>query len=41
MEKLSEATLPVLEMTCAVCASNVERTVAGLKGVYAATVNFA
>ena len=41
MEKLSEATLPVLEMTCAVCASNVERTVAGLKGVHAATVNFA
>lgn len=41
MNKFSEATLPVLEMTCAVCSSNVEKAVSGLKGVYAATVNFA
>lgn len=33
-------TLPVLEMSCVVCAGNVERTVAGLSGVTAATVNF-
>ena len=41
MDKFSEATLPVLEMTCAVCASNVEKAVSGLEGVHAATVNFA
>ena len=34
-------TLPVLEMSCAVCAANVEHTVKGLKGVANASVNFA
>lgn len=42
MEKsFSEATLPVLEMSCAVCASNVERAVNDLPGVDYASVNFA
>lgn len=33
--------LPVLEMSCAVCANNVETTVKKLPGVLSATVNFA
>ena len=33
-------TIPVLDMSCAVCAGNVERTVAGLEGVASASVNF-
>lgn len=34
-------TLPVLEMSCAVCAGNVEHTVLGLNGIKNAAVNFA
>ena len=34
-------TYPVLEMSCAVCAANVESCVAALPGVRSATVNFA
>lgn len=33
--------VPVLDMSCAVCASNVEQTVRGLAGVETASVNFA
>ncbi len=33
--------VPVLDMSCAVCANNVEQTVRGLTGVETATVNFA
>ena len=33
--------VPVLEMSCAVCASNVEQTVQSLQGVESAVVNFA
>ena len=33
--------LPVLEMSCAVCANNVESTVKKLPGVRSAVVNFA
>ena len=33
--------LPVLEMSCAVCANNVETTVKNLRGVQSAVVNFA
>lgn len=38
---MAKATLPVLEMSCVVCAGNVERTVSGLNGVVSASVNFA
>ena len=38
MEKI---TVPVLEMSCAVCANNVENKVSSLSGVNSATVNFA
>lgn len=38
---MAKATLPVLEMSCVVCAGNVERTVSGLDGVVSASVNFA
>ena len=41
MKDLETAILPVLEMSCAVCANNVENTVKGLPGVDEATVNFA
>ena len=41
MKDLQVKTVPVLEMSCAVCASNVECTVKGLQGVENATVNFA
>lgn len=34
-------TIPVLDMTCAVCAGNVEKIVRGLKGVTEANVNLA
>lgn len=34
-------TLPVLEMSCAVCAGNVETSVSGLEGIKSAAVNFA
>lgn len=34
-------TLPVLDMSCAVCAGNVETTVLALKGIKNAVVNFA
>lgn len=33
--------LPVLDMSCAVCANSVEHTVAGLEGIRSAAVNFA
>ena len=38
MEKI---TVPVLEMSCAVCANNVENEVRSILGVDSATVNFA
>ena len=38
---MAKITLPVLEMSCVVCAGNVERTVKSLEGVAAASVNFA
>lgn len=41
MDNETTKTLPVLDMSCAVCANNVEQTVAGLKGVTNAAVNFA
>lgn len=41
MKNLETKTLPVLEMSCAVCAGNVENTVKGLPGVAEASVNFA
>ena len=41
MKDLETAILPVLEMSCAVCANNVENTVKGLPGIDEATVNFA
>ena len=39
--EMKKCTLPVLEMSCAVCANNVENTVKGLPGVEEASVNFA
>ena len=33
--------IPVLEMSCAVCAANVENMVRSVEGVISATVNFA
>ena len=41
MKDLETIILPVLEMSCAVCANNVENTVKGLHGVEEASVNFA
>lgn len=41
MKNLETKTLPVLEMSCAVCAGNVENRVKGLPGVAQASVNFA
>lgn len=41
MKDLKTKTVPVLEMSCAVCAGNVENTVKGLPGVESASVNFA
>ena len=41
MKDLEPIILPVLEMSCAVCANNVENTVKGLPGVEEASVNFA
>ncbi len=41
MKQLKTLTLPVLEMTCAVCATNVEQTISRLPGVEQAAVNFA
>lgn len=39
MKDLETIILPVLEMSCAVCANNVENTVKGLPGVEEASVN--
>lgn len=41
MKDIESKVLPVLEMSCAVCANNVESTVKALSGVEEATVNFA
>lgn len=41
MKKIVSKTYPVLEMSCAVCAMNVEQTVQQLNGVEKASVNFA
>ena len=41
MKDIESKVLPVLEMSCAVCANNVESTVKGLSGVEEASVNFA
>ena len=41
MKNIETKILPVLEMTCAVCANNVEQTVKTLSGVEKAAVNFA
>lgn len=41
MEETESKVMPVLEMSCAVCANNVESTVKALSGVEEATVNFA
>lgn len=41
MKNREKKIIPVLEMTCAVCANNVEDTVKKLPGVDEATVNFA
>lgn len=41
MKKKETKILPVLDMSCAVCAGNVERTVQQLPGVSHAAVNFA
>lgn len=38
---MEKRTIPVLEMSCAVCAASVESTIRALKGVREATVNFA
>ena len=38
---MKKSTLPVLEMSCAVCANNVENKVISLPGVSSASVNFA
>ncbi len=40
-QKIINQQFPVLEMSCAVCASNVEHAAAGLPGVKHAAVNFA
>lgn len=41
MKDIETKVLPVLEMSCAVCANNVESTVKSLPGVEEASVNFA
>lgn len=41
MKEVESKVLPVLEMSCAVCANNVESTVKALQGVEEASVNFA
>lgn len=41
MKNMEKRTIPVLEMSCAVCAASVESTVRALKGVREAMVNFA
>ena len=41
MRETETKVLPVLEMSCAVCAGNVESTVQALSGVEKASVNFA
>lgn len=41
MKNIEKKTIPVLEMSCAVCANNVEDTVRKLPGIDDATVNFA
>lgn len=41
MKDLESKILPVLDMSCAVCAGNVEKTVGALPGVEDAMVNFA
>ena len=41
MKDLDTRTIPVLDMSCAVCANNVESTVRRLAGVEEASVNFA
>ena len=41
MEKIETKVLPVLEMSCVMCAKNVESTVQALNGVKEASVNFA
>lgn len=41
MEKIETKVLPVLEMSCVMCAKNVESTVQVLEGVKEASVNFA
>lgn len=41
MKNMQKKTIPVLEMSCAVCAASVESTVRALKGVREAAVNFA
>lgn len=38
---MKKSTLPVLEMSCAVCANNVENKVISLPGISSASVNFA
>ena len=38
---MAKTTLPVLDMSCVVCAGNVEHTVNALDGVNTASVNFA
>ena len=40
MKDVESKVLPVLEMSCAVCANNVEGTVKALPGVEEASVNF-
>lgn len=39
MKDVESKVLPVLEMSCAVCANNVESTVKALPGVEEASVN--
>lgn len=41
MKNMEKRTIPVLEMSCAVCAASVESTVRALEGVEEAAVNFA
>ena len=41
MRETETKVLPVLEMSCAVCAASVESTVQALPGVEKASVNFA
>ena len=41
MGKITKKTFPVLNMHCAGCANNVEKTVKKLPGVVEASVNFA